>query len=76
MVNSVSRTFAGLAIGAGLVTFAAGVAQAQTMVVATDRQGSLMKPRRHGHGQDHDGPFRHAVRGAAFRRTGRLSGCP
>lgn len=42
MVNSVSRPFAGLVIGAGLVTFAAGVAQAQTMVVATDRQGSLM----------------------------------
>jgi TRAP transporter TAXI family solute receptor len=38
----VSKKFTALAIGAGLMTFAAGVAQAQTMVIATDRQGSLM----------------------------------
>lgn len=42
MTVSVTRTFTALALGAGLVTLASGYAQAQTMVIATDRQGSLM----------------------------------
>lgn len=42
MIQHLSRTLTALALGTGLMTLSAGIAQAQTMVIATDRQGSLM----------------------------------
>ena len=42
MTYHVSNTFTALAVGTGFLTLAASYVHAQTMVVATDRQGSLM----------------------------------
>jgi len=42
MKRRANRTFTALALGTGLAVTSAAYAQAQTMVIATDRQGSLM----------------------------------
>ena len=42
MTKSITSTFTALALGAGILTITSGLAAAQTMVIATDRQGSLM----------------------------------
>ena len=42
MTNLLSKSFAALALGAGVLTLTSGIVKAQTMVIATDRQGSLM----------------------------------
>ena len=42
MAISASKPFTALVLGTGMLTITAGIAAAQTMVIATDRQGSLM----------------------------------